>query len=222
MNGTGNFHGSLAPLAEAAARTRLGVVCVSIPLSPDGALGWPGRGPAAVRHRAILLARHLRFAVAVRRAPARPTLVREFSTIPLLWAATRLWTRRASLRFVVNHNLQWALNENAERVAFRWLDRLGFRFVFFEARPADALTRAGLRPDRHFDLPHPTSGAPAVRPPVGDIPRVGLIGHYRPEKGMDEALGVLLSGAAGRWRAAVGVPNVGEFLRRSPWAARQA
>jgi len=213
----GAFHQALEVLQAAAQRTRTGVVCLAVPLAPEGRLGWSEQVDlGAARHKAFVLAQHLRL---VRRAklPLRsghPVLVREFSTLPLWLVAPALYRWRSRLLFVVNHNLQWALNQRSEAWAFRRLHRAGFRFAFFETMEAPVLREWGFERSQHVILRHPV---PDIRGRIAasasDRPFIGLAGHFRPEKGMIEALRVLDGEPKLRERIAIGLPNPPEFLR---------
>lgn len=212
------YHQALEALQQAAARTRAGVVCLPVPLAPAEGLGWADRfGLAAARHKALVLAQHLRL---VRRAlphlrAGHPVLVREFSTIPLLMVAPALVRWRSRLLFVVNHNLQWALNQRPEAWAFRRLERLGFRFVFFETLAAPALHAWGFDINRHAVLRFPAIESTNTARSASQSNRrfIGFVGHFRAEKGMIEALDVLFRHPPVRDRLAVGVPNPQAFLR---------
>ncbi len=218
------YHQSLAPLERAAALTRAGGVCLPVPLAPEGGLGWAERfGLGAARHKAFVFAQHIRL---VRRAlphlrAGRPVLMREFSTIPLCLVAPALHHWRARLFFLVNHNLQWALNQRSEAWAFRRLERRGFRFVFFETLETPATKEWGFDSARHAMLHFPMDEFRAIehrhQHPLRDRPLVGMVGHFRPEKGMIEALKTLVREPTLRDRLAVGAPNSEEFLRA--WSA---
>jgi len=213
------YHQALEPLAEAAARTRRGVICLPVPLAPAGGLGWAERwGAGALRHKAFVLAQHGRLVrrIAATRGAGRPVLVREFSTVPLWLVAGALRRDRDRLLFVVNHNLQWALHGRTEARAFRRLDRAGFRFAFFETLDTPARRNWGFDPARHAALRFPVADRPADAPPLPplrDRPLVGLAGHFRAEKGMADAIAALAREPRLRGRLAVGVPNPAEFLR---------
>lgn len=218
------FHQSLDILERAARCVRVNGVCLPVTLAPAGGLGWAERfGVGAARHKAFILAQHFRL---VRRAlphlrQGKPVLVREFSTIPLWLVASALRRWRARLFFLVNHNLQWALNQRSEAWAFRRLERRGFRFVFFETLETPAMREWGFDPARHAMLRHPVPDMPpddtVPRSSLRDRPFIGLIGHFRPEKGMMAALRILGREPLLRERLAVGVPNTEEFLR--VWSA---
>jgi hypothetical protein len=208
-----SFHAALRPLSAAALRTRCGMVCVPNPLSDDGGLGWAeGARWAAVRHKALLLRRHLVLARTCRRLGDRPILVREFSTIPLLLAAPLFLPLRPRVRFLVNHNLQWAVCGGAERWAWRVLQRLGFRMVFFETTDLNLPPAYGLARSGHGAIPFPiparSSGNRPSRAP-GTLPRIGIAGHRRPEKNMEKLQTQLLDAGCGRWRVAIGSPDPG-------------
>ncbi len=147
------------------------------------------------------------------RARYRVILLREFSSWPLLIVIPLLLPLRRKLVFTVNHNLQWAMRSKVERFAFRMIERLGFRFLFFELQDQSASQRLGMRPDFHWRIPHPV----AERKHSANRCRVftvGMVGHYRPEKGIDDALSMLLEKQV-PYRVLVGVPNMEEFMKLS-------
>ena len=89
------------------------------------------------------------------------------------------------------------------------LDRVGFRFMFFETKELEGITQLGLDSDHHWVVPHPVARQKVER--THDTPlTVGIIGHYRPEKGMDDVLDVLLAKEP-TFHLIVGVPNIGSF-----------
>lgn len=198
-------------MSAAALRTRCGMLCVPNPLSDDGGLGWAeGARLAAVRHKTLLLRRHFALARTCRRLGDRSILVREFSTIPLLLAAPLFLPLRPRVRFLVNHNLQWAVRGGAERWAWCALQRLGFRMVFFETTDLNLPPAYGLARSVHGAIPFPVPAqAPGLRSPraPGALPRIGIAGHRRPEKDMASLMARLAEAGRGRWRIAVGLPN---------------
>jgi glycosyltransferase involved in cell wall biosynthesis len=205
-----DYHGALNPLAEACRKT--GSVFVNdLMCAPHG-----GSFIAALRRRAVIASRHARFADGVQ-SDGPMVLVRDFSNIPLAMVFSKLATVRDRLFFIVNHNLQWALRGSiAERVAFKQLGRMGCRFVFFELVPKEALRSLGMDPLQGLILPHPVSDSPQVRVRSGGLRRVGVVGEYRPEKGVDELLQHLL-GLPNSPAICVGTPDVEGFRRRSPF-----
>lgn len=206
-----DYHGSLSPLKEA---------CRIAGISYADDLMCPCRssGPAAVLLRKAGVAyRHFRFAVRVLcTGRNRTVLVREFSNIPLALVFPLLRPFRARLLFVVNHNLQWALNRPLERAAFRRLGRLGCRFVFFEIIPQDGLRRTGVDAQNCFALPHPVPDSGCRRSNPDGILTAGVVGEYRPEKGTDELIRMLLALPLKKIR--ICVPNAAVFRRHSPFA----
>jgi hypothetical protein len=215
-----SYHAGLDPLIEAAARTRAGWTCMTVPLAPPGEGDWSRlEGRAAAGHKAFVLRQHLELVRRCRAAGAGPILVREFSTKPLLVVAGRLRRLRRRLWFVVNHNLQWTLTDRVERACFVLLDRLGFRFAFFETTDLDLLRRYGIDASRHAVLPHPVATDSGGRPASDDgaVPRVGVVGHYRAEKGADDVVARLAAAPSGGWRVVVGAPGIEAVRRRAPW-----
>ena len=207
-----DFHNALRPLEEAVALTRSGMVCLANPLAPEGQFGWEERpGMAKLRHQFWLWWRHGALAVACARAGARRVLIREFSNLPLLLWAPVFFPMRRRLHFVVNHNLQWAVSEGAERFAWRMLQRLGFRMVFFETRDLSLPSFFQLDHPRHCVIPHPVAPpSDAVgfrRAAPNTLPRVGVAGYARPEKEQRALIETLVAAGQGKWRVAVGTPD---------------
>lgn len=218
------FHQSLEILEQAARRARAGGVCLPVALAPSAGLGWAERwGAAALRHKVFVLAQHLRL---IRRAlpylsQGKPVLVREFSTVPLWLVAAALKRWRARLFFLVNHNLQWALNQRSERWAFSRLEKMRLRFVFFETLENPAISVWKFDRARHACLRFPVSELPASPLPrrsAGERARIGLAGHYRREKGMIEAVETLMTVPGLERQVVVGLPNPDDFIR--DWRAR--
>lgn len=207
-----DYHGSLGPLKEACR-------IAGILYAGDLMCFCRSSGPAAVLLRKADVAyRHFRFAVRVLCAGRNRTiLVRDFSNIPLALIFPLLRPFRARLLFIVNHNLQWALNRPLERAAFRLLGRLGCRFVFFEIIPQDGLRRIGMNAHNCCTLPHPVPSVEYRRASCHGICTAGIPGEYRPEKGTDELIRILLTLPLKKLR--VCVPNAAVFRRRSPFAA---
>lgn len=219
------YHASLDELTAAADLTRCGLLCLPVPLADpqSGAGVWDRlEGRARRAHRRFVWRQHALLADRIRANPGRPVLVREFSTWPFLFRAPRLFRERGRILLLVNHNLQWAVRGAVQRLGFRLLERLGFRFLFLETGDLAPLRDWGFRMARHGVLPFCSAGLPEPRPDPGSGPlRIGLAGQYRREKGMDEALRELLDEQTGEWILRVGVPDPGDFLSRSPAAARR-
>lgn len=207
-----DYHGSLSPLKEACR-------IAGILYADDLMCACRASGPAAVLLRKAGVAyRHLRFAVRVLcTGRNRTVLVRDFSNIPLALIFPLLRPFRARLLFIVNHNLQWALNRPLERAAFRRLGRLGCRFVFFEIIPQEGLRRIGMNAHGCFALPHPVPSVEYRRESCRGICTAGVPGEYRPEKGTDELIRMLLALPLEKIR--ICVPNAAGFRQRSPFAA---
>ena len=143
-------------------------------------------------------------------ASRRHILVREFSTLPLLFISPLLWPLRKKIYFLMHHNLQWAARSRIEDFGLTALNRMGLRWAIFETqdfpmfgseRSGRGSAIAGQRPEgeakfcipshRNLMLPHPvlkdfSNVRKKSAPPV-----IGVVGYYRPEKGMDELLRLL-------------------------------
>ncbi len=207
-----DFHNALRPLEEAAGLTRSPMVCLANSLAPEGQLGWEERpGLAKLRHQLWLWWRHGLLAVACARAGARRVLIREFSNLPLLLWAPVFFPMRRRLYFVVNHNLQWAVSYGIERVAWRMLQRMGFRMVFFETRDLSLPSFFQLNHPRHCAIPHPVAPPSDVvgsrRAAPNTLSLVGIAGHARPEKEQRALIETLVAAGRGKWRVALGASS---------------
>ncbi|MDZ4198247.1 MAG: hypothetical protein U1E27_03080, partial [Kiritimatiellia bacterium] len=217
------YHRVLDGLAEAAGRTACGMRCLSVPLAAPGEPVWDRLSGRALReHRRFVFRQHFDLIRRVKDIPSgSPVLIREFSSIPLALLAPCFFSRRRDLFWLVNHNLQWAVQSAAERTAFVGLARVGFRFAFFETAELEPLERWRIRSECRRTLPLPVAGPPPSRSASPGPPwRVGLVGEYRKEKGMDTALAGLLDARDPRVRLRVGVPNPEAFQESPLWARR--
>lgn len=205
------YHATLNKLGDACRAAGPGFAWVAT----LGGLGWSPRAVAGRAARAAWLARVLlRHVTLVFRCYARCTrrfiLVREFATLPLACVAPALWPLRRKLRFVINHNLQWAAHRPMERRALRTLSRLGFRWVCFETDAAATLAPGALRADACWVVPMPVDPPCPARPahPEGTPPAVGLVGLWRADKNLDGLLPVLgRLHREGRIRLLIGTPD---------------
>lgn len=215
-----NYHGALKPLEEACRLAQADILLV------EGLLRTPQvKGLSAESRLNILLRKaavagnHVRFIFRVLRLKKNQhMLIQEFSNIPLALIFPFICFRRGKLFFVVNHNLQWAFQRVAEKAAFRLLGRLGCRFVFFEQMPESPLRELGVSLEQCFSLPHPVPGFGQIRARSGGIKRIGVIGQFRAEKGIDGLLQYLESLIPG-YDVVVGVPNVAEFKKHSKFGS---
>lgn len=215
-SGTIDYHGALEPLKEACRLATADILLIDdllqIPrparLSPDATV--------YVLLRKIAVAwRHLQLVFRVLRLKKdQHMLIREFSNAPLALIFPLIHPWRARLFFIVNHNLQWTVTRTAEKAAFRLLGRMGCRFVFFEQIPEEALRGLGMELKRCFSLPHPVPGAGRSRARSGGIKKIGVIGQFRAEKGMNELLRQL-EPLSSEYDITVGVPNVEEFKKKA-------
>ena len=210
-----DYHGVLEVLGVACGLARADVVFIRNPLQGFVLSGLFAGGFLSrilwkvgvfFRHiilvfRLWLLARHQKI------------LVREFSNLPLFFVCFGLIPLRKKLVFTVNHNLQWAVRSRAEGFAFRMLDQLGFCFMFFETLDCDGMRQLGLHPNRHWVIPLPVTKQDVSC--SAEIPfTVGIVGHYRKEKGIDEVLDVLLADDP-TFHLILGIPNIGDFVEQS-------
>jgi glycosyltransferase involved in cell wall biosynthesis len=110
------------------------------------------------------------------------------------------------MHFLVNHNLQWTVGSRPERMAFAGLVKRGCRFVFFEQLPAHNLVQSGAV------LLHPVPETDYRRASGHGVGTIGVIGQYRPEKGIDELL-EQLKPLAGNFRVLLALPNPSVFRK---------
>ena len=196
------YHGALAPLSGAV-EALPGCVRFVDNLLDSGSITQP------VLRKLIILARHVRFAFDVWGASASTKFfVREFSNVPLVFVFPLIRLARGRIRFLVNHNLQWTLSSRMERSAYTKLVKWGCRFVSFEQVPDHGLVPSGSA------LPHPVPGTAYKRPRGRGFATIGVIGQYRPEKGIDGLLDQLKP-LAGDYRILLALPNLSVFRKAS-------
>ena len=179
------YHSSLRPIGDACRLAKTGWVCLPNPLVGIGAEGrllWKG----------CVLLRHAALVIRCWASCSHPhILIREFSTIPLLLTFPFLWPLRRKLFFVINHNLQWAARNRAERFGMAALARMGARWTIFETQDFRGLEKLKIPSPRNLVLPHPVPERTAgEKNSVRAV--IGVTGYCRPEKGMDELLNLLV------------------------------
>lgn len=171
------YHPSLRPVEEACRLAKSGWACVANPL-----VGWGSEGD--LRWKTGVLLRHVALIFRCwRSAGHRHILVREFSTVPLLAVFPFLWPLRRKLLFLIHHNLQWAAQSRIEHFAFRLLDKLGANWAAYEVQAGEFAIDVILP----HPVPHRIAGEKNAERPV-----LGVVGYYRPEKGMDDLLRLLV------------------------------
>ncbi len=207
-----DYHGALSELRVACAKAGDEWAFVENPLQGFAVRSLPSDDLLnKVLWKTGVFLRHLFLWVQlVRFAGHKMILVREFSNWPLLLIAPLLLPLRRKLLLTINHNVQWAVGSRGECFALRMLDRLGFRFLFLET--LDGAEYFGLNASRHWTLPHPISVGRKQMSSSAPF-TVGIVGHYRPEKGIDAALDVLLENSIPECRLVIGVPNIADFKR---------
>ena len=194
------YHSSLRPLEEACRLAQSDWLCVRNPLvgwSREGSILWKAR--VMLRHVALVArcwgaARH------------RQILVREFSTIPLLLVFPFLWSLRKKTFFLMHHNLQWADRRPAERFALAMLARLGAQWALFETQDLPDLRLFRIPSALNLVLPHPVSLPMPRQDSAPRRPLIGVVGYYRPEKGMEDLLRLLAESFVD-CEVVAGVPN---------------
>jgi hypothetical protein len=211
-SGTIDYHGALAPLREACRISTADILWV------EDLLRAPPSCGTLLRKCAVAI-RHLYFVPSVWRLKKdQHMLIREFSNIPLALIFLLILPWREKLFFLVNHNLQWTVACPAEMMAFRLLGRMGCRFVFFEQIPEEPLRRLGINLKKCFSIPHPVPETGRFRARSGGIKKVGVIGQFRAEKGIDDLL-QHLEALSPDYDITVGLPNGAEFKKHSKFAA---
>lgn len=204
---------SLIELARPLARARF--CMVSLP-AYERLWPWLKGGARKALRPLLVIWQHLLLVLALygQKRGQDLVLVRDFLTLPLLvvvWLALPL---RRRVVFVVVQNLQRATTRAADRFAFRLFCRLGLRLAFLEG--TDGIEVLGIqdRPDRFLCLPHPVLPPPAAKRDH-ERPVVGVVGVYRPEKGMESLLAALEGPAReGRFDLLVGSPNYAALQAR--------
>ena len=211
-SGAIDYHGALEPLREACRISTADILWVEDLLRASPACG-------TLLRKCVVAIRHLYFIPRVWRLKKNQhALIREFSNVPLALIFLLILPWRKKLFFLVNHNLQWAAARLAEKTAFCLLGRMGCRFVFFEQIPEETLRRLGINLKRCFSIPHPVPATGRFRTRPGGIKKIGVIGQFRAEKGIDGLL-QHLEALSLDYDITVGVPNVEEFKKYSKFAA---
>lgn len=207
-----DYHGALAPLEEVCNFADANVLYVSD-------LMRTGATKDSVSRKIGIALRHLRFVwTTFRNRRRQGILVRDFSNVPLACVFPLIFWMKDRMLFVVNHNLQWTLGSRLERAAFRCLGCWGCRFVFFEQVPSDLLEKYGIDFSRSLAFPHPVPEAMFKRDRTGGVKVIGVVGQFRPEKGVDELLNQL-SPLAANYRIVLALPNIGTFRRQSTFSS---
>jgi glycosyltransferase involved in cell wall biosynthesis len=179
------YHLSLRSLDAACNLAGSGWVCIPNPL-----IGWGCEG--SVRWKTGVLLRHVLLVFRCWRASrCRYILVREFSTLPLLLVFPLLWPLRRKLFFMIHHNLQWAVRSRIEHFGMVALARAGARWAIFETQDFQGLEVWSIPSPQNLVLPHPAPEKSAGKTD-SSRPVIGVAGYYRPEKGMDELLRLLI------------------------------
>ncbi len=215
-----HYHGALKPLAEVCRVAQTDILLIQDLLRVPQVMKLSAESLLNVLVRKVAVAcNHFRFIFRVLRLKKdQYMLIQEFSNIPLALIAPLIRFRLERLFFVVNHNLQWAGHRITEKTAFRLLGWMGCRFVFFEQTPEAALRELGINSKPFFLLPHPVPSSGQIRRCSGGIKRIGVIGQFRAEKGIDGLLQYLES-LIPIYDVVVGVPNVMEFKKQSKFGS---
>ncbi len=121
-------------------------------------------------------------------------LVRDFLTLPLICFIGLALPLRTKICLMNVQNLQRAHTSTIHRVAFILLCKMKFGMACPEG--LDGLQELGLSatPDHFFYIPHPV--VPVQRrevPTAGKKMCVGIVGVYRPEKGMSKLIPSLIA-----------------------------
>lgn len=179
------YHPSMMPLEEACLLAQSDWICVKNPLT-----GWSREGTLPWKTGVLL--RHFTLVARCWRASGhRHILVREFSTLPLLAVFPLLWPLRKKIFFLIHHNLQWAMRSRAERFGLIMLARLGIRWAVFETQNLKGFEKFKIPSPRNLLLLHPVPAKTAGEKSKTRLV-IGVAGYYRPEKGMDELIRLLI------------------------------
>lgn len=193
------YHQSLRPLEQACCFAQSDWFCIRNPLT-----GWTNEGSFFWKTGVLL--RHVLLVFRCWRASChRHILVREFSTLPLLLVFPLLWPLRGKLFFMIHHNLQWAVRSRVERFGMTALARMGARWAIFETQDFQGLEAWNIPSLQNLVLPHPVPEQ-ATEEKNNSRPMIGVAGYYRPEKGMDELLRLLIKHFSD-CEVVAGVPN---------------
>ena len=193
------YHLSLRPLEQACCLAQSDWVCIKNPL-----IGWMLEGSFLWKTGVLL--RHIFLVFRCRGASwHRHILVREFSTIPLLLVFPLLWPLRHKLFFMIHHNLQWAVRSSVERFGLKTLSRMGARWAIFETQDFQGLENLNIPSPQNLVFPHPVPEKSAGKK-NSSRPVIGVAGCYRPEKGMDDLLRMLVKHFPD-YDMVAGVPN---------------
>ena len=221
------FHKAMRPVNEACLLAKSGWVCLSNPL-----VGWGEEG--MIRWKLGILLRHIALVFRCLEKVAAPhILVREFSSVPLLLVFSFLWPMRKKLLFMLHQNIQWAAQRKSEHLALVALSKMGARWAVLETQDFQGLEKFNIPSDQNLVLSHPVQKSPPAEgcpkggvgsflhsPPREGCPKggvgspvIGVVGYYRPEKGMDELVETLKKMNGGRdtrlptFGILLGVPN---------------
>ena len=179
------YHPSLRPLEEACRLAQSGWYCIPNPLVGRG-------GENSLLWKTGILLRHMALVFRCWKAiSCRHILVREFSTLPLLFVFPLLWPLRNKLYFLIHHNLQWAIRSRIERFGMLTLARVGARWAIFETQDFPMFGKICVPSPRNLVLPHPVPEKFSKHWKKNGSPMIGVAGYYRPEKGVDELLRLL-------------------------------
>jgi len=215
-----DFHGALNIFDEACLRADHSIKLIVNPLGGQFIFFKRSSLLNKILRKIGIFFRHLKLVLNLYLEAQRNDIliIREFSTIPLLFFIPLLFPLMSRLRFIVNHNLQWALRNKIEQWAFSCLCKLGVGFIFFEINIIDHLTQFQSQKTRHWVLPHPVGPLKTRMVKVPSEYVIGVIGQYRSEKGMDEIISVLLDlkkNTTKKIQLIMGFSNVDDFFATS-------
>lgn len=106
--------------------------------------------------------------------------LREFNTVPFIFTALLLYPIRKKVLLNVNHNFQRANKSKLHLLSLVFFDYLGFRYFCFESD----LSSLDLK-HKPILIPFLMSGTEINISSVGVNPKIGVVGAYRKEKGME-------------------------------------
>jgi hypothetical protein len=202
MSGTGFFHDCLSDfgliLNQSGLDMALHVGLLDVPCRKKG------------MRQLKIFGKHWRCFSKIKRAPTpeHGHFIREFSTVPTWFCIKVLRIPAEKFTLLVNHNFQWALGRRWNRMAFRDLQKMGVRYLFFEFVPEAALATIGMTAERCMAIPMPIKTLNA-KPDSFEF-TVGLIGRWTSES--KRAVKKILH-SKGMERLLIGASNIREAER---------
>ena len=121
-------------------------------------------------------------------------IVREFNSEPLICFIWIAWPLRKKICFINNHNLQKALTGKLQRFAFVLLCKMKFRIAFLEGLDGLEKLNVSITPEQFLYIPQIVIPVQRFNEPTEKHKkRVGIVGAYRPEKGIVKLIPYLIA-----------------------------